>query len=425
MSDPSPSLPKWAGRQAAILLGMLETVVERVQQGEAADRVLHTLIANKKQYGSRDRRLFGDAVFTWFRLRGAVADLPLARGLCVAWHLDARPASPAISAILQDIGWPDRAPLAPGLPLAERKAATEAAFELTLPDITAWIPPWVAELSIAPGTAMDRVEELLERPPTWLRVDLNARENLHEALLADGAVWAGETSPEAYAFTEPGKVRAWLQQHGDALEVHDLASQQVARLCAPAPGESWWDACCGAGGKSLHLLDLSGRTLDLTCTDRRGHILKELTKRGRRHGLANTRRYELDLLEKPELPNIAFDGILLDAPCSGAGTWSRSPDALWRTSEADIRQHGRRQARMLETVSPALKPGGRLVYSVCSLTRPETLEVVDGFLASHPGFQLQATPHPLTGEPTDGRIVITPVQSKGDGMFVAVFRSTC
>jgi 16S rRNA (cytosine967-C5)-methyltransferase len=88
----------------------------------------------------------------------------------------------------------------------------------------------------------------------------------------------------------------------------------VVRICDPQAGQKWWDACCGNGGKSLQLLDQAERNLDLTCTDRREEVLKELTRRGRRYGLSKVRRYALDLLKNDfQLPNVSFDGILPNA----------------------------------------------------------------------------------------------------------------
>jgi len=415
-------LPSWAPRQASIALGILEKVVAGVQTGQAADRVFRSILGDDKKYGSRDRRFFGDLIFAWFRWRGAIAELPMARGVCVAWFLDAREWPPALLALMADLKIPVPAPLDPATALKDRRTAAMSSFSLDLPPLDQWLPDWTAEETSHAASLAETLESFLQRPPAWIRVDLEARARLHAGLLADGAEWAGEASPCSYAFRDAGKVHAWLQKEEECLEIQDLASQQVARICAPQSGESWWDACCGAGGKSLHLLDESGRNLDLTCTDRREEALKEIGRRGRRHGLARTRRYVLDLLKEPELPNIAFDGILLDAPCSGQGTWSRNPDAPWRTSQKEIRQYARRQLRMLENVAPALKSGGHLIYAVCSLNRTETTEIIRAFLAASPSFALTPLPHPLTGEPTDGQVILLPSQSQGDGMFVARLR---
>ncbi|MGA0333003.1 MAG: RsmB/NOP family class I SAM-dependent RNA methyltransferase [Kiritimatiellia bacterium] len=416
------TLPSWAPRQAAVILAMLEATEQGVRQGQPADRVLTKLMGGSKKYGSRDRRLIRDAVFSWFRWHGAVGSLPLAQGLCAAWSLESREWPPALQEMLRELGSPLPESNDPARSLEQRKADTESVLNCELAPVSEWLPSWWKEQTEHLGPYADRLAEHFERPPTWLRVDAEARPQLHEALLSDGAEWSGETSPCSYAFADAGKVSRWLQAHAEQLEVQDLSSQQVVRICNPSPGEKWWDACCGNGGKSLQLLDHAGRNLDLTCTDRREEVLSELTRRGRRHGLAKVRRYALDLLQKDlQLPRIAFDGILLDAPCTGTGTWSRNPDAPWRTEASDIQQAKRRQLKMLDAVAPALPSGGQLIYAVCSLCRSETLEVVTEFLAAHPEFSLSAFPHPLREVSTDGTLSLLPGETRADGMFVARF----
>ncbi|MDA3873375.1 MAG: RsmB/NOP family class I SAM-dependent RNA methyltransferase [Kiritimatiellae bacterium] len=419
MSIPE-TLPNWAPRQAAVVLAMLEATEQGVREGQPADRVLHSLISGNKKYGSRDRRLIGDAVFAWFRWHGAIGTLPLARGLCAAWALEGREWPPALLAMLSELDVPQPESLEESASLEARKESVEKAFELSLPPVDQWLPEWWKKESAHLGEYSDRLREHFHRPPTWLRVDHSAQSRLQDELISDGAEWAGDASPCAYAFEDAGKVRRWMDAHGDVLEIQDLCSQQVVRVCNPSSGETWWDACCGNGGKSLQLLDDAERNLDLTCTDRREEVLKELIKRGRRHGLSKVRRYCLDLLSKDlQLPQIAFDGILLDAPCSGTGTWNRNPDAAWRSEASDVSQAGRRQLGMLKAVAPALSSGGVLVYAVCTLTKTETIDVVSAFLAEQTEFQLDPIAHPLTGTETDGTLTLLPKETRGDGMYIA------
>ncbi|MDF3127993.1 RsmB/NOP family class I SAM-dependent RNA methyltransferase [Kiritimatiellaeota bacterium B1221] len=416
------TLPSWAPRQAAVVLAMLETTEEGVREGQPADRIINNLIAGNKKYGSRDRRLIRDTIFSWFRWHGAVGDLPLARGVCAAWALENREWPPALLAMLEELDWTAPPPAQAHEPFADRKAKIESAFGIELSPVEEWLPRWWKEQTDHLGNYQDRLAEHFQRPPTWLRVDQNARANLHPQLIEDGAEWAGEASPESYAFEDAGKVSRWLQTQKEHLEIQDLSSQQVVRICNPQAGQKWWDACCGNGGKSLQLLDQAERNLDLTCTDRREEVLSELTRRGRRHGLSKVRRYALDLLKSDiQLPNVSFDGILVDAPCSGTGTWSRNPDAPWRTEASDVNQGHRRQVKMLQTVGPALNTGGTLIYAVCSLCKTETIEVVSEFLESTPDYELSPFENPLTGETTDGTLSFLPNQTRADGMFVAKF----
>jgi len=420
MTDPD-SLPVWAPRQAALLLEILEQVVEAVREGHPADRTLHGILSKQRKFGSRDRRLIGDAVFAWFRWHGATADLPYPQGLCAAWALERREWPAALQAILQDLGWPMPSSDQTDTPLDQLREDIQQQFGIALTPMPEWLPDWFREETTHLGDWTDRIQEHTVRPPTWLRVDQSRQQELHPLLLEKGAEWAEEASPCAYAFAKPGVVNQLMREHGDALEIQDFGSQQVARICNPQSGQTWWDACCGAGGKSLQLLDLAERNLDLTCTDKRESVLKELVKRGRQHGTGKVRRYALDLLNPPQLPNIVFDGILLDAPCTGTGTWNRNPDDAWRTERKDVSQQARRQLQMIETVLPVLKSGGSLVYAVCSITRTETEQVVEEALKQHPNLELSPFSHPLTGEQTTGTMLLLPSQTNGDGMFVAKF----
>jgi 16S rRNA (cytosine967-C5)-methyltransferase len=189
-------------------------------------------------------------------------------------------------------------------------------------------------------------------------------------------------------------------------------------ICAPIEGQSWWDVCAGSGGKSLHLLDLARGQLDLLATDTRDKALKELQRRqqGRRFAFRNLNA------ETDALPDTPFDGVLVDAPCSGFGTWARNPDARWRTDSDDITHLAGVQTLILGRASTTVKPGGVLVYSVCTLTRAETSGVVTAFLSDHPDFKPEPFVNPLDGASCDGTLLLPPERASGDGMYIARFR---
>ncbi|MBI4627026.1 MAG: RsmB/NOP family class I SAM-dependent RNA methyltransferase, partial [Verrucomicrobia bacterium] len=155
---------------------------------------------------------------------------------------------------------------------------------------------------------------------------------------------------------------------------------------APKPGETWWDACAGEGGKTLHLADLMMNKGVVWATDRSDKRLDTLKRRAARAKLFNYRTEFWD--GGSRLPTkIKFDGILLDAPCSGVGTWQRNPHARWTTTPDDVRELAATQRVLLENVCGSLKPGGRLIYAVCTLTRSETTAVADAFTAAHPELE--------------------------------------
>ena len=168
-------------------------------------------------------------------------------------------------------------------------------------------------------------------------------------------------------------------------EIQDLASQLVGHACAPSAGETWWDAFAGEGGKTLHLADLMQNKGLIWASDRSARRLNILRKRAARGGVFNYRAVPWDGGPQPPT-RTRFDGVLVDAPCSGVGTWQRHPHARWTASPADVRELAGVQQQALDHVAASVKPGGRLIYSVCTLTRAETRDVVSRFSALHPEF---------------------------------------
>jgi 16S rRNA (cytosine967-C5)-methyltransferase len=115
----------------------------------------------------------------------------------------------------------------------------------------------------------------------------------------------------------------------------------------------------------------------------------------------------------------SFDGVIVDAPSSGVGTWRRHPDARWTVTADQIPEFAARQAELLDMASSRIRPGGTLVYTVPTLTRAETTGVVDTFLQAHPGFQLHPFRHPLEDTTTGGTVLIWPHLHDCDGRFIA------
>jgi len=115
----------------------------------------------------------------------------------------------------------------------------------------------------------------------------------------------------------------------------------------------------------------------------------------------------------------SFDGVLVDAPCSALGTWRRNPDARWTLDKDAIPRLAEVQVQLLRAAAAGVRPGGTLVYSVCTLTPAETHQVIRPFLAERPEFKLDPFPHPLAGTPTDGTCLLWPQESDNDAMFIA------
>lgn len=228
----------------------------------------------------------------------------------------------------------------------------------------------------------------------------------------------GQTSfaaPAALRYTGYEDLFLTSAFHRGAFEIQDLASQLVGHACAPQEGETWWDACAGEGGKLLHLADLMANRGVIWATDRNERRLRVLKRRAARAQVFNYRATTWDGSAK--LPTrTKFDGILVDAPCSGVGTWQRNPHARWTVSPRDVQELAATQLALLNHVAEALRPNGRLVYSACTLTRSETVRVAETFSAAHPDLE----PAPILGAAT--QLTLWPHRLNANGMFIAAWR---
>ena len=412
-------------RQGLVMTRLLEETKRSVARGVPADAHLSQFYRAHPEYGSRDRRLFSATVFAYFRWKGWIAPLASSdAAACVyASLLDQPEVDPAVQRLALQAGIPEShlTPLG-SLDLAA-KAATLGRHAGTEPlPLHALVPEWVPAL--LGDAAATTIAAFQNPPPTWLRCAPPER----DALIAGLAQIGADPRPHprlasAIAVSRGSALRSLAREQRDRFEIQDLSSQAAGLACRPAPGEAWWDACCGAGGKTLHLAELGGRSLPLLATDIRPSILQELERRVARLPRTGIRTAAWDGSEG-RAPAGRFDGVLLDAPCSGSGTWHRNPDARWRMTLADVHTRAALQQQLLTVCAGRVKPGGLLVYVTCSLFRLENEDIVDRFLDGTPGFALEPMPHPLTGAPTPGRLLITPDAHQCNGLFVARLRKT-
>lgn len=257
-----------------------------------------------------------------------------------------------------------------------------------------------------------------------------SRETLRKALAdVSGEIKPAEFSPEGIIAKKfhlpvsvlPGFKSGWFQ-------VQDEAAQLVSYFLGPKPGEHILDACAGLGGKTGHLAQLMNNRGRILAVDRKGQKLKELNTQMNRLGIRMVRTKKMDLLvpiQEKELDR--FDRILVDAPCSGLGVINRNPDTKWKSFKKNLTGYAKTQVKLLENVSYLLKPGGIMVYAVCSMEPEENERVVEDFLKSRPNFSKD----PNTGLlPETARTLIDsngffktiPWKHHMDGFFAARFR---
>lgn len=212
-----------------------------------------------------------------------------------------------------------------------------------------------------------------------------------------------------------------------ALEIQDEGSQLVALLVEVRPGDRVVDFCAGAGGKTLALAAQMQNKGHIIACDVNETRLKRAAERLRRAGLHNveTRLLASETDRWVKRHKGGFDRVLVDAPCSGTGTWRRNPDARWRAPELGLEGLVALQARILASAARLVKPGGKLVYATCSVLSDENEAQVRGFLAQHPAFRLvplsEAAPRPGLAENAD-HLCLTPARHGTDGFFAAILR---
>ncbi|SPF81741.1 RsmB/NOP family class I SAM-dependent RNA methyltransferase [Pseudoprimorskyibacter insulae] len=212
-----------------------------------------------------------------------------------------------------------------------------------------------------------------------------------------------------------------------ALEVQDEGSQLVAGLVDAQPGDRVADFCAGAGGKTLAIAaQMQGKGLVVACDINQGR-LKRCTERLRKAGAHNAQTQVLTSETDKWIKRRkgSFDRVLVDAPCSGTGTWRRNPDARWRPEEEQgLESLIALQARILASAARLVKPGGRLVYATCSLLPEENEGQIETFLAKTPGFKVVPLPQiaPDLRSCHEAYLSLTPAQHDTDGFFAAVLQ---
>ncbi len=217
-------------------------------------------------------------------------------------------------------------------------------------------------------------------------------------------------------------------------EVQDAGSQLLVRLCAPQRGQTVVDFCAGAGGKTLALGALMRNTGRIYALDTSASRLARLKPRLARSGLSNVWAIAIQTLSDMRVKRLRgkADLVLVDAPCTGLGTLRRNPDLKWRQSASGLEDLVKLQASILHAASGLVRPGGRLVYATCSLSRDENDGQVETFLNDHPDFSMNPAERILskqglacstdsTWSDPQGALRLWPHRSQTDGFFGAHF----
>lgn len=233
-------------------------------------------------------------------------------------------------------------------------------------------------------------------------------------------------SPWGITFSNRDKINDHTLFQNGYFEVQDESSQLCTLFVNPQSDDQVLDFCAGAGGKTLALAALMGNQGTIIATDVDAFKLQEAKKRIRRAGIYNTQCRLLDTEGQKWLSRQKqrFDKVLVDAPCSGSGTWRRNPDAKWKLQPKDLEELQQKQRTILDNSAQLVRPGGELVYATCSILEQENFQQVEWFLKTHPEFFL-ITQHNAILSPElfhQGCLRLLPNCHKTDGFFGAKFQ---
>ena len=365
-------------------------ILKLVQAGTPADQALRESLTQSRHYTAPlERREISRAVFAYYR-----------------WWRWLEPKDSLQKQLEAAVALRDRFEKNP------TSIKTEALVARAVPD---WAKTEMATVPV------DWLRQLQHDPALWIR----AKAGTGAALAAKlGLCTAAPQSPDALRYGGITDLYRTAEFQSGAFEIQDLASQLVGHACAPKPGEIWWDACAGEGGKTMHLSGLMQNKGLLWASDRSARRLAKLKERAARAQVFNFRVAPWE--GGAQLPTkTKFDGALVDAPCSGIGTWQRNPHARWTTSPKDINELAVVQQNLLHHLAPSLKSGGRLVYAVCTLSRAETTAIADNFTASHSEFEPTAvfqSPPAAQASPATSQLCLWPQDINANGMFIAAWK---
>ncbi|WP_309601632.1 RsmB/NOP family class I SAM-dependent RNA methyltransferase [Sphingomonas sp.] len=289
------------------------------------------------------------------------------------------------------------------------------------------IPGWI-EGELSPLVGADEWPALLERAPLDLRVNVAKADR--DSLLA------------AFDGAEPTRLSPWglrlpadsqIEQHeamlGGLVEVQDEGSQLIALACGATGAVNIIDLCAGAGGKALALAAAAPEADIIACDTNRGRLSKLAPRAARAGATIDVRLLdggrEAEMLD--DLRDQA-DIVLVDAPCSGTGTWRRNPEGRWRLSPDGLDKVVALQAHLLDLAVPLVRPGGSLVYAVCSILGREGAGQIADFLGRHSSWAVHTMPDGFGedfGRVDGGGRLLTPGSDRTDGFFVARLKRSC
>ena len=397
-------------QQSARYNAIFELISEVFKDKKPADGIINAYLRERKYIGSGDRRFITEAVWKLIRHRRRL-------------EFEASSSDPRRILLVylknEDtdliFGAGEYAPAA--LTKEEKIWLKNLKEKVYPPDVEAECPQWLFE-KIGDVALL---KSLNEPASADLRVNRGNRENVLQKLRGEGLYFVPTPySPIGIRSSERVNLNNCIVYKEGEIEVQDEASQLAAILCDVKPEHKVMDYCAGAGGKSLAIASLLGECGKIEAHDIDWHRLEQIKPRQERLNIKN-----VELVRK--MSNCDYDRFIIDAPCSGTGTWRRSPDAKFRLTVEKLRELNKIQSELLDIALKNTKVGGRIVYITCSILRDENEDIINAFTARNPEIRhidLKTLWQGLLDAPYPGKdgqfLRFSPLTTNTDGFFITV-----
>jgi 16S rRNA (cytosine967-C5)-methyltransferase len=341
-------------------LNSAKRILESYHGEEPFSAAVKKFFSANKKIGSKDRKYISQLCYSWFRLGKALKDIPVEERILIAYSL----CTPAPDELLKEL----------------------VPFHLPSVDVRA-IFPWQEQLS--EGIDHEKfAASFLVQPDLFIRIR-PGHEKTVVTKLENARIKFKSCSASCIALPNSSKIESVIEVNKEVV-IQDYNSQQIASFFSNIEHRtsniklSAWDCCAASGGKSLLLYD-NIPAIDLTVSDIRESIMVNLKKRFKEAGISKYKSFVADLTSNFTAQPV-YDLIIADVPCTGSGTWSRTPEQLFYFTEEKINEYATRQKKILSNIIPALKPGAFLLYITCSVFRKENEDAV-AFMQEH-GLEL-------------------------------------
>jgi len=350
-------------------LKQLDTAVQIIKsanQNQPFANSLSQYFRQNKQMGSRDRRLYSELCYSNFRIGKSILNASVEEKIIAGYFLINQIPSDFLQAVAPDLN-------------EEISKSIEDKFEIIRARHSEFNPLLIYQFKTPFSDSIDPLAfsiSHLIKPLVFLRVDVNYSEKIN-LKLKELEITHFQLSETCIA-VEPITQLEPLRQAGIKFEVQDLSSQYTGTYFKPEAHERWWDCCAGSGGKSLLIHSLEPE-IKLLVSDMRETILENLKERFQLAGISKYQLKEIDLMNNfdAQMPGYEFDGIILDAPCSGSGTWGRAPEMLTFFDENKIKMYNHLQFTIAKNISKYLMIGKPLIYITCSVFKQENETMIE------------------------------------------------